>query len=176
MIVLILLGLISLTIVIERIIFFVRYRLWDKGQIEKYLQKASKTSNARYGEDMEDYLRKVFQLYANKLERGLSLLSGIGQISPIVGFLGTVLGMINAFAAIAAATTVNAKVVAVGIQVALVTTAGGLLVAAPSLTFYYLFMHLIQNRYAQSEEEIGRLCMGLPKLSETLHAEQSPSS
>ena len=114
---------------------------------------------------MEDDLAKAFQIYTNRLESGLSLLSGVGHLAPIVGFLGTVLGMINAFASIAMATTVNAKVVAVGIQIALVTTAGGLIVAAPTLAFFYLFTHIIQNRYIQSEEHIAEICKGLPKLS-----------
>ena len=117
---------------------------------------------------MEDELRKEVQLYSNKMEKGLSLLSGIGQLAPIVGFLGTVLGMINAFASIAVATTVNAKVVAVGIQIALVTTAGGLVIAAPTLTCFYFFMHIIQNRYARSEEVINDICRKIPKLSDKL--------
>ena len=73
--------------------------------------------------------------------------------------------MISAFSSIAAATTVNAKVVAVGIQIALVTTAGGLMVAAPSLAFFYLFSHLIQNHYASTNELINGLCEKLPRLS-----------
>ncbi len=76
--------------------------------------------------------------------------------------------MITAFAAIAAATTVNARVVAVGIQEALITTAGGLMVAAPTLFFYYLFTHVIQNRYTQAEEAIDALTSGLPRLTDEL--------
>jgi biopolymer transport protein ExbB len=85
-----------------------------------------------------------------------------------VGFLGTVLGMIQAFAAIAAASTVNAKVVAVGIQIALTTTAGGLIVAAPTLIVFYLLSHLIQNRYAKAEEVIPEIASVYPRLSDTV--------
>ena len=166
MIVLLIFAVISLTLIIERIIFFTKNKVWDIKQIDKYLKNASGKLKVKFREDMEDGLRKEFQLYSNRLEKGLSLLSGIGQLSPIVGFLGTVLGMINAFASIAVATTVNAKVVAVGIQIALITTAGGLLIAAPTLTCFYFFMHIIQNRYARSEEVINDICENMPKLSD----------
>jgi biopolymer transport protein ExbB/TolQ len=78
--------------------------------------------------------------------------------------------MISAFAAIAAATTVNAKVVAVGIQVALVTTAGGLIVAAPILFAYYAFIHVIQNRYIASEGIISELSSKLPRMSDSINS------
>ena len=166
MIVLILFAVISLAIIIERLIFFTRKKIWDIKNVDKFLKKAAENSKANYREDMEDNLRNEYMLYSNRLEKGMSLLSGLGQLAPIVGFLGTVLGMINAFASIALATTVNAKVVAVGIQIALVTTAGGLIVAAPTLTAFYFFQHMLQNRYTRSEEIIDQLCKGMPKLSE----------
>ncbi len=168
MIVLLIFAVISLTLIIERIIFFTKNKVWDIKQLEKYLKDASGKLKVKFREDMEDGLKKEFQMYSNRLEKGLSLLSGIGQLSPIVGFLCTVLGMINAFASIAVATTVNAKVVAVGIQIALITTAGGLLIAAPTLTCFYFFMHIIQNRYARSEEVISEICENMPKLSDKI--------
>jgi biopolymer transport protein ExbB len=118
-------------------------------KLEELLAETARTSDARFREQLEEELRTEFQIYANDLEKGLALLSGLGNLSPIVGFLGTVVGMISAFAAIASASTVNAKVVASGIQVALITTAGGLIVAAPTLAFYYLFQHVIQSLYTK---------------------------
>ena len=168
MIFLLLLGLIALTIIIERLIFFTKKGVWKSDSIELHLREAAASSHTHFREDMEDEIRNVFTIYANQLERGLALLSGIGNISPIIGFLGTVIGMISAFASIAAATTVNAKVVAVGIQMALVTTAGGLIVAAPTLAFFYFFTHIIQNRYSLAEEIIADVAEPLPRLSERL--------
>jgi biopolymer transport protein ExbB len=121
---------------------------------------------------MEDEVRGAFALYASSMERGLALLSGIGNVAPMVGFLGTVVGMIGAFASIAAATTVNAKVVAVGIQMALVTTAGGLIVAAPTLTFFYFITHVIQARYSRAEELASAAAEKLPRLSDKLCQDQ----
>jgi biopolymer transport protein ExbB len=114
-------------------------------------------SKSNFKEELETELRHVFEVYANKLERGLSLLSGLGNLAPVVGFLGTVIGMIGAFSDIMLAASVNAKVVAGGIKVALVTTAGGLVVAAPTLAFFYFFMHMIQVKNARANELIGTL-------------------
>ena len=168
MIFIVLLGLVALTIIIERIIFFTKNRVWREDSLYAYMNEVIEKSNASYKEDLDDELRNAFQLYSNSLEKGLALLSGIGNIAPIVGFLGTVLGMISAFAAIAAATTVNAKVVAVGIQIALVTTAGGLLVAAPTLAMFYLFSHIIQVRYSLAETIIEQASDEMPRLSDRL--------
>ena len=60
------------------------------------------------------------------LERGLVALSSVANVAPLLGFLGTVSGMISAFEAIANADNVNAKLVASGISEALITTASGL--------------------------------------------------
>ena len=72
--------------------------------------------------------------------------------------------MIEAFASIAAAATVNAKVVASGIQVALVTPPV-VYVAVPILLFYHAFTHFVQNHYADGDEQISILIKNLPRLS-----------
>jgi len=168
MVLLVILAFISLTIIIERITYYTRNRVWNIKSLEEMLRAIPPASKGGYREDIEDELRSAFTVYAGKIERGLALLSGVGNIAPIVGFLGTVLGMIQAFASIAAASTVNAKVVAVGIQIALITTAGGLIVAAPTLIVFYLLSHLIQNRYARAEELISEIISQYPRLSETV--------
>ncbi len=168
MIPIILCGIVALTLVIERVIFVTRKRMWYSEQLELYLKEVSEKSNARYREEKADELREAFQKYVNQMERGLVFLQGIGSLAPLLGFLGTVTGMITAFAAIAAATTVNARIVAVGIQEALITTAGGLFIAAPSTFFYYLFLHVIHQRMGQSEEIIEALCENLPRISDSI--------
>jgi len=77
------------------------------------------------------------------LERGLNVISAMGNIVPMLGFLGTVSGMITAFSKIAAADQVNARLVAGGIQEALLTTAAGLIAAIPALFCYNYFVHRI---------------------------------
>jgi biopolymer transport protein ExbB/TolQ len=73
-----------------------------------------------------------------KLKRGLSGLATIGSTSPFIGLFGTVVGILNAFQAIATQKTSGIGAVAGGISEALVTTAFGLLVAIPAvMTFNY---------------------------------------
>lgn len=85
------------------------------------------------------------------LEKGLSVLSAIGNIAPLIGFLGTVSGMITAFQSIAAADQVSARLVAGGIYEALITTEAGLIVAIPVLAFYNFFVHRIETFVADIE-------------------------
>lgn len=65
------------------------------------------------------------------LEKGLVVLATVANVAPLIGFLGTVAGMILAFGAIAQAGEVEATLVAGGIKVALITTASGLAIAIP---------------------------------------------
>ena len=86
------------------------------------------------------------------LERGLSILAAVANLAPLLGFLGTVTGMIVAFKKIAGADTVSAKLVSVGIFEALVTTAVGLIVAIPAFAFHNVFVHKI-DKFATEVEK-----------------------
>ena len=161
-----LLGILGLTIVIERSIFYVRSRIWDGRALERYMDEIVANSNAHFREELEDEIEAGMRSFFNRAEKGLGLLNGVGNLAPILGFFGTVQGMIAAFASIASATTVNAKVVAVGIQIALITTAGGLSVAVPTLAFFHFFIHLMQNLNSQGDELLARKIAHLPRFSE----------
>jgi len=91
------------------------------------------------------------------LERGLIWLSTVGNIAPLLGFLGTVSGMINAFAAIAQAEQVSAKVVASGIEEALITTLVGLCIAIPVNTMHNYFVSQISRFVIDMEESSAEL-------------------
>jgi len=164
MIPLLLLGLLGMTLVIERSIFHYKNKSWQPERIRADLEKIAEAKDVRYSEDLEKRLTEARDLYMDKLERGMGLIQGVGNIAPLLGFLGTVIGMINAFSAIAAARTVNAKVVASGIQVALVTTAGGLLVAVPILAAFYFLNHINQNHYLDINRWIAELTKKFPSV------------
>ncbi len=91
------------------------------------------------------------------LERGLTILASVSTIAPLIGFLGTVSGMINAFDAIANADQVNAKVVAGGIKEALITTAAGLIVAIPAMSFYQILTGKVNGFATEVEESANRI-------------------
>ena len=82
-------------------------------------------------------------------------LADIAAIAPLVGLLGTVLGMFQAFGGIAADVTAGAKpvVLAQGVSQAIVTTIFGLVVAIPSLVLYAFFRRRAQKRIAELEQE-----------------------
>ena len=86
------------------------------------------------------------------LERGLTVLATIANVAPMLGFLGTVIGMILAFQAIEIAGQVDPSLVASGIKVALITTATGLAIAIPVNVGYNYFVTRI-DRLIQDMEE-----------------------
>ena len=98
------------------------------------------------------------------LERGLIWVSSVTTIAPLLGFLGTVSGMINAFEAIAASEQVNAKLVASGISEALITTASGLIVAIPATIGYNYFISAIDRFVIEMEETSAELIEELERL------------
>jgi biopolymer transport protein ExbB len=163
MIPIILLGFFGLAILFERAIYYIRSGVYKTSTVREYI-KESGQGHFQYSEELEDRLREAVIIYRDNMERGLTLLNGIGGLAPLLGFLGTVIGMIGAFASIAAASTVNAKVVAGGIQVALVTTAGGLTVAVPILAGFHFLNHLVQKVLMEANKHIKEKCSKLPSV------------
>ncbi|MEX2528344.1 MAG: MotA/TolQ/ExbB proton channel family protein [Gemmatimonadota bacterium] len=86
------------------------------------------------------------------LERGLVILATIANVAPLMGFLGTVAGMILAFAAIETAGDVDPTLVAGGIKVALLTTAAGLTIAIPVNIAYNFFVTRIDTLIIDMEQ------------------------
>ena len=86
------------------------------------------------------------------LERGMVWLSTVANLAPMIGFLGTVSGMINAFQAIKTAGDVEPSMVAGGISEALITTAAGLIVGIIIQFCYNFFANRIDNIIADMTE------------------------
>ncbi len=97
-------------------------------------------------------MESVGQHEFSVLSRELRVLSTIGNIAPMLGFLGTVLGMINAFSTIAKAGTGRPELIATGISEALITTAAGLIVAIPSVLAYNFLKNKLDKLAAEMEE------------------------
>jgi biopolymer transport protein ExbB len=104
-------------------------------------------------ESIEDIGRHV----TLSLERNLNTLGTIAAISPLLGLLGTVFGMIKVFAVITTEGVGNPETLAGGISVALITTATGLIVAIPSLIFYRYFRGKISSLVVDMEQETIKL-------------------
>ena len=106
---------------------------------------------------------EVGRFEVNRLEQYLSLLGTIATVSPILGLLGTVMGMINIFSNLLESNLGSVSPLAGGIAEALVTTAAGLVVAIPTLIFYRHFTRIIENYALELEEESNKLIDYLSK-------------
>ena len=93
----------------------------------------------------------------SKLEKGLVILATLTNVAPLLGFLGTVIGMIIAFQSIEAAGEVEATLVAGGIKVALLTTAAGLVIAIPVSISHNYFVSRIDSLVIDMEESAQKM-------------------
>ncbi len=101
--------------------------------------------------ELENAIATTGTIELGFLERGLVILATIANVAPLLGFLGTVWGMIQAFAAIEAAGNVDPALVAGGIKVALLTTASGLVIAVPVNIAYNFFVTRIDQLIGDME-------------------------
>ncbi len=95
--------------------------------------------------DIEKAVATTGSIELGFLERGLVVLATVANVAPMMGFLGTVAGMIVAFGAVAEAGQIEASLVAGGIKVALITTATGLTIAIPVNIAYNFFVTRIDQ-------------------------------
>jgi biopolymer transport protein ExbB len=115
-------------------------------------------NNSAYGRDvMKDSIQEAAGQVIHSLERFLAVLGTIANIAPLLGLLGTVLGMIQVFADIMLLGTGNASQLAGGISQALVTTAAGLTVAIPAMVSHRYFERRVDSLVVQLEAQSTKL-------------------
>ena len=102
--------------------------------------------SSRYGRQaMIDSIEQTAAQVVHELERYLNTLGTIAAITPLLGLLGTVVGMIRVFSEIMLQGTGNANALAGGISEALITTAAGLTVAIPTYMFHRFFSRRVDS-------------------------------
>ena len=106
---------------------------------------------------MQDLLFVEVKQIAHELERYLSTLGSMAAITPLLGLLGTVIGMIKVFSAIQAAGLGEASLLAGGISEALVTTAAGLGVAIPALVMHRFLSRRVDGLLIDIEHHVSGL-------------------
>lgn len=130
---------------------------------------AAGLSNSKYGREiMKESLEEAGSHVVHDMERYLSTLGTIAVITPLLGLLGTVIGMIKVFA-ILNADAGNANLLAGGISEALITTAAGLSVAIPTVMFHRMFQRRIEELVVNMEQEAV-------KLVDVFHGDRSKNS
>jgi biopolymer transport protein ExbB len=173
MIPILLASFLMLLIVFERMISLRRRRVVPRLFVERFLLQLRENALDRNDalarcEDESSHIARVFaaavrkwgksaveveqavidegERIANVLRRYLRVLNGVSTVSPLLGLLGTVWGMIQAFNVIASSPAMGrAEMLAGGISVALITTATGLLVAIPALISYLYFVGRVDS-------------------------------
>jgi biopolymer transport protein ExbB len=115
---------------------------------------AAGVGNAKRGREvMKEAMEEVASQVSHDLERYLTSLGIIASISPLLGLLGTVVGMIKVFTALMLEGAGNANVLAGGISQALITTAAGLSVAIPAIMFHRFFLRRVDELVVTMEQE-----------------------
>lgn len=107
--------------------------------------------------ELEQVISTAGTIELSFLERGLVILATVANVAPLMGFLGTVAGMILAFSAIESAGTVDPGLVAGGIKVALLTTAAGLTIAIPVNIGYNFFVTRIDKLIVDMEQSTQKI-------------------
>ena len=188
-------SIISITIILERLYHFHRIKpkvsnifsrvknLLKDGKTEEALHLCESLHNPiahilavgihirkRAIEEKEKIIARAGTRIMRQLDRNLRGLAIIGNITPLLGLLGTVTGMIKAFMKIQElGGRVDASVLAGGIWEALITTAAGLSVAIPTIVFYHYFEGKVDNIAGQMKDaasellEIEHISTGNPK-------------
>lgn len=182
----------SLAIILERLFFYLTIKanvvtvvsqvleLVRKNKITEAIDICEKSpfyvtnilkSGLTHYEQAKDVIRESMEnasLYEiPKLEKGLNFLSTIAHVSPLLGLLGTVIGLVQCFYVIEQKTSsvglVNPSDLANGIWIALLTTVAGLFVAIPSYIMYNYFIHKVNSATLESERAATELLEILPQ-------------
>jgi len=119
--------------------------------------KAAVVNRQRKREDLREAIQDVARAEVARLERGLVVIATIAQIAPLLGFLGTVTGMIKMFMVIQKSPLPNPGDLAGGIWEALLTTAAGLAVAIPTYLAYNFLVTRVQHLVLDMEKSANEI-------------------
>lgn len=169
MIPLLLISVIVLALIIDRSLTLIWNPMPDKAQREKIVEAVRSGNNDQAAEILretdwlksyanalqsdkkgalyEGYLTEAVTDIAAFLERRNALLAALGRVSPLLGLLGTIIGMIQTFAVVAQSRSgIDMELLADGIWQALITTATGLIIAIPAILCYRIFLSIEAER------------------------------
>ncbi len=150
------LSVLGAVLIVERFIFFVRLpKLRDSQSLKDLREELS--NNAGLAKVLRDEMLsfRLSQLHEYMMY-GIHMLRIIAVLSPMLGLLGTVLGMINAFKDISVQTgPVVPAMIADGLWSAMLTTAYGLIIALPCLFAAFVYARIAEKRIGQMQNELN---------------------
>lgn len=134
-------------------------------QNKNYLANVLKAGLSRIGrgkEAVQDAVAEHGLREATVLRTRNSYLSVIGVVSPMIGLLGTVIGMMGAFAVLGQSGISNPQALSASIGEVLMATASGLFIAIPAFIAYYVFRNMSQKCIVIADDEVNQLLMDIP--------------
>jgi biopolymer transport protein ExbB len=134
-------------------------------QNNNYLANVLKAGLSRIGrgkEAVEDAIAEHGLREATLLRTRNSYLSVIGVVAPMIGLLGTVIGMIGAFSVLGASGIKNPQALATRIGEVLIATASGLFIAIPAFIAYYIFRNMSQKAIVIADDTVNSLVLDIP--------------
>jgi len=146
--------------------FFREIQAKEAGELEGYLKNDPRliarilSQGFAEGGGAEGFVRGVEttgSVELGKLERGLGLISNLGNLAPLLGFFGTVVGMRASFLQFVEKAAPTARDLAGGVEEALITTAAGLLIAIPAYMLYYLFTYITDHFSVELERATAHI-------------------
>ena len=139
---------------------------WETCNVNNnYLANVLKGGLERIGRGKEaalDGLAEYALREATSIRTRNSYLSVIGVVSPMIGLLGTVIGMMKAFAVLAGSGISDPRSLARSISEVLMATASGLFIAIPAFISYYIFRNISQMVIVYADDQVGRLVADIP--------------
>ena len=114
-------------------------------------------------EQNREILQAAEKAAASRLERGLTLLEIVAVISPLLGLLGTVIGMVQVFDVISQVGAGHAQALSRGISQALISTIAGLVVAIPALIAHSVYSRKVDSLLLRIEQATARLLLRLSR-------------
>ncbi len=194
-------SIIAVAVIVERTIYFILNQgpgrtliativpLLKQGRVEEFRRYCESIrgplagvcrvyleNTTRSKEDRDEILFREGSMALSRLEKRLRALSLVAEISPLLGLLGTVTGMIQAFQRIQEmGGQINISALAGGIWEALLTTAIGLVIAIPTMAAYNFFESRIDKTQARMHYMLAYLNELLPRVSQGNVANGQPS-
>lgn len=154
-----------MALILERLIAIILFRshqrktlrfLNSKGEEGKpFLERVTREFFLLEMKRKEEILEDGFQFQINRFTLVIDLIAGVGGVAPLLGFIGTVSGMIGSFQTIASADKVSVKLVAAGISEALITTGFGLIIAVVCLLAEHILRFILSQTAHAMELELN---------------------
>lgn len=148
--VLIFLNIIGFTIILWKLIVLSSTKFKKEKIINEILEFTKSTNNSYTKESIENIINRKIK----KLEFGLNTVKIIASIAPLIGLLGTVIGVLNSFDSITVNGLGDPSIFSNGISIALITTIAGLIVAIPHYMGYNYIVGILDNIELKIQKEV----------------------